>query len=31
MCSNVVGEKLKEGLLHILTFDNPELQYVTQF
>lgn len=31
ICSNVVGEKLKEGLLHILTFDNPELQYVTQF
>ena len=30
-CSNVNGEKTKEGLLHVLTFDNPELQYLHQF
>lgn len=30
-CANVVGEKLKEGLLHIMTFNNPELQYLNFF
>jgi hypothetical protein len=31
MCSNVSGEKAKDGLLHVLTFDNPELQYLNNF
>ena len=31
ICSNVIGDKLKEALMHVMTFDNPELQYLHAF
>jgi hypothetical protein len=30
-CCNVIGEKVRDGGLHVMTSDNPELQYLSQF